>query len=435
VSTQSPESAVVVYRFDDHSPVRTVSDPDGTFSVVALDYCRAKGIADSLPDRKLPYPLRQYRVIPTSGGFQRVCVVYEEGFRKLLQAIPRDCASRERASRVDAWAERVLIPLFRTAEADSRPHHLASLPVFSEAPRFSCAEVKDFYGCPIRTFRDPSGFTWYIGVDVCRALDIVNPNQALARLDLTCKTLISDEGRTDGGSRQHVAIDEGGLAKLLMSSRVEKAEPFRNWLANEFVSLRRAVHSPVSPSSPPLPPSIDLLKTSLQAALATIEHTERLSLDVRSVRDDQRQLGRSIDAVEVRASQAEAKATDAEVRAAEAEARAVEAEARALQAEQEAERAKREANRAVRTVTSEADCFCLVTWAETKGIKLIPPQDAKEGKIATYISRLRGYEPEKLRTPRFPDGVNIYPESVLEEWLGSYRRRQETRRQAQFNGN
>lgn len=42
---------------------------------------------------------------------------------------------------------------------------------------------------------DQNGEPWFVAADVCRALDIGNPTQAIARLDSDESTLISNEGR------------------------------------------------------------------------------------------------------------------------------------------------------------------------------------------------------------------------------------------------
>lgn len=80
---------------------------------------------------------------------------------------------------------------------------------------------------------------WFVGRDVCTALQIKNSKDALSRLD-------SDErdgvGITDPMGRPQTAtiISEPGVYRLVFTSRTERAEAFKRWLAHEVLpALRR----------------------------------------------------------------------------------------------------------------------------------------------------------------------------------------------------
>lgn len=111
------------------------------------------------------------------------------------------------------------------------------------------------------------------------------------------------------------------------------------------------------------------------------------------------------------------------------EARLADLEARSREQLEQIAKAQADADRAVRTVTSEADWFCLVTWAETQGIYLAPGIDSREGKIITAMCRAEGIEPKRMATPRYPlkpngrGGVQYYPLHMLRRWLVDYLRR------------
>lgn len=168
-----------------------------------------------------------------------------------------------------------------------------------------------------------------------------------------------------------------------------------------------------------LPPA-DPIEALLQAALATHRRTIQIESDVRGVQAGQHQLEHMVESTK---AEADARISEAQATADEAKARAARAEAELLENRAKLARAEADASRAVRTVTGEAGWFCLVTWAETQGVYLGPGQDSAEGKRATAYSRAKGIEPSKIRTPRYPDGVNSYPEEVLREWLEGYRGR------------
>lgn len=81
---------------------------------------------------------------------------------------------------------------------------------------------------------DQNGEPWFVAADVCRALDIGNPTQAIARLDSDESTLISNEGR------EMNIISEPGLYALVLGSRKPEAKAFKRWVTHEVIpSIRR----------------------------------------------------------------------------------------------------------------------------------------------------------------------------------------------------
>ena len=82
---------------------------------------------------------------------------------------------------------------------------------------------------------------WFVAADVCRALDIGNPSQALTRLDEDEKmtTLILNEGAATGKS-QMAFINEPGLYSLVLGSRKPEARAFKHWITHEVIpTIRR----------------------------------------------------------------------------------------------------------------------------------------------------------------------------------------------------
>ena len=76
---------------------------------------------------------------------------------------------------------------------------------------------------------------WFVAADICKALDIGNTSQAMARLDDDEKTtLISNEGR------QLNIVSESGLYSLVLSSRKKEAKTFKRWVTHEVLpSIRK----------------------------------------------------------------------------------------------------------------------------------------------------------------------------------------------------
>ena len=77
---------------------------------------------------------------------------------------------------------------------------------------------------------------WFATSDVCAALGIKNPSQALSRLDDDEKmtTLISNEGAASGKS-QLSFVNEPGLYSLVLGSRKKEAVEFKRWITHDVV--------------------------------------------------------------------------------------------------------------------------------------------------------------------------------------------------------
>lgn len=176
----------------------------------------------------------------------------------------------------------------------------------------------------------------------------------------------------------------------------------RDVLAERFAGshpLQRDISQPVQ---------ADPIKSMLLAALETREKQLQLESDLQHLQREHLKLMCSIEAAEAKLAETEGQVCEAIKRAAEAQ---------------------QDANRAVRTVTSEADCFTLVTWAESQGIKLVPPCDSIEGKRLAAICRANGVIQGRISTTRHPigpdgkGGVKVSPVAMLRIWLVDYLKR------------
>ena len=85
--------------------------------------------------------------------------------------------------------------------------------------------------------KEIGGEPWFVAADVCRALDIGNPSDALARLDEDERTLVSIEGASNGLPVN--AVNEAGLYRLVMGSRKETTNGFKRWIAHDVVPAIR----------------------------------------------------------------------------------------------------------------------------------------------------------------------------------------------------
>lgn len=85
------------------------------------------------------------------------------------------------------------------------------------------------------------GKIWFVAADVCKALEINNPSQALTRLDSDEKTtLTNNEGRAGQGAQNYNIINESGLYSLILRSRKTEAKQFKKWVTSEVLpSIRK----------------------------------------------------------------------------------------------------------------------------------------------------------------------------------------------------
>ncbi|WP_417723969.1 Bro-N domain-containing protein [Salipiger sp.] len=96
----------------------------------------------------------------------------------------------------------------------------------------------NFQDHDMRVVFDEDGNPWWVGKDVCRALEINNNREAMARLSDDEKGVISID--TLGGPQKMTIVNEFGLYRLVFSSRKDTAEAFKRWLAHEVLpELRR----------------------------------------------------------------------------------------------------------------------------------------------------------------------------------------------------
>ncbi|WP_209002119.1 BRO-N domain-containing protein [Stappia albiluteola] len=88
---------------------------------------------------------------------------------------------------------------------------------------------------------DREGEPWFVGMDVCRALDISKHRDALSRLDTDERGSVVVDSL--GGPQETTIISEPGVYRLVFSSRKPEAERFKRWLAHEVLPALRKTGS------------------------------------------------------------------------------------------------------------------------------------------------------------------------------------------------
>lgn len=86
---------------------------------------------------------------------------------------------------------------------------------------------------------------WFVAADVCRALEISNSRDAVARLDDDEKGVGSAD--TLGGKQGMQIINEPGLYTLVLGSRKPEAKTFKRWVTHEVLPAIRKTGSYKTP--------------------------------------------------------------------------------------------------------------------------------------------------------------------------------------------
>lgn len=106
----------------------------------------------------------------------------------------------------------------------------------------SAPVIYQFEQQPVRIIQDEHGEPWFVAVDVCAALAISNPSDALKRLDADEKmTLDTTEGHSGqrGGAQSLNVVSEAGLYSLILTSRKPEAKRFKRWVTHEVLPAIR----------------------------------------------------------------------------------------------------------------------------------------------------------------------------------------------------
>ena len=99
--------------------------------------------------------------------------------------------------------------------------------------------VFSFGNHEIRTTTDEHGEAWFVANDVCAALELVNPRDALVKHVDPDDVAQSDT--TDNLGRKQLTnhVNESGLYALIFGSRKQSAKLFKRWVTSEVLPAIR----------------------------------------------------------------------------------------------------------------------------------------------------------------------------------------------------
>ena len=183
--------------------------------------------------------------------------------------------------------------------------------------------VFSFGNHEIRTVTDEHGEAWFVANDVCEALELGNPSQAL-RTHVDEEDLQRVDTLTLGGLQKLNHVNESGLYALIFGSRKESAKRFKRWVTSEVLpAIRKNGYYVANATNPavqertPAPPSFraqghdypsqfleeDMRNVELLAQFAGLNHSDKLTLLSRIVWRHDKSFANVITAVRDRAAE------------------------------------------------------------------------------------------------------------------------------------
>lgn len=93
----------------------------------------------------------------------------------------------------------------------------------------------------LQVITDENGDLWFVATDVCKALEITNARDAVARLDDDEKNnVVLNYGIPQRGNPTRNIVNEFGFYSLVLSSRTKEAKDFKRWVTHEVIpSIRK----------------------------------------------------------------------------------------------------------------------------------------------------------------------------------------------------
>ena len=100
----------------------------------------------------------------------------------------------------------------------------------------------------VRVQVDDAGLPWFNATDVCDALELGNPSQAI-KSHVETEDLQKLETLTAGGRQRQNHVNESGLYALILGSTKDAAKRFKQWVTREVLPTIRTTGSYCAPGA------------------------------------------------------------------------------------------------------------------------------------------------------------------------------------------
>ena len=214
------------------------------------------------------------------------------------------------------------------------------------------------------------GEPWFVAADVCRALELGDTHKAVGRLDG------DEKGRnsipTLGGNQEMAMVNESGLLNLVLGSRKPEARQFRRWITHEVIpAIRKTGMYSVKPMS-----QLEIVKYSIDKLLEQERKIYEIQEEQTNLSVEQAALHDKVDDLETKF---ESKLNP----------------------------------------TAGMDWYAITGYISLKKYRVSPKDYSSLGKLATKLSRERGYEIGSAPHPVY-GRVNTYSIDILHDVFERY---------------
>lgn len=112
----------------------------------------------------------------------------------------------------------------------------------------------------LRVITDDQGMHWFNATDVCDALEMGNPSQAI-KSHVDAEDLQKLETLTAGGRQRQNHVNESGLYALILGSTKDEAKKFKRWVTSDVLpSIRKTGTYSAPAQSAKSPSATDAMK-------------------------------------------------------------------------------------------------------------------------------------------------------------------------------
>jgi prophage antirepressor-like protein len=230
--------------------VRVVIEENNVLLFVAVDVCNIlgyKNVSDVLGRLGNDGVVSNYPIPDKKGRNQPTNMLTEQGLESLISG-----SKKAEASRFWEWIEETF--------------YQNGLKIINQSIDFQAFIFEhDFF---IRAWLDENANVWFVGLDVCKALEYANPHDAILRHckrdDLVKHEVVDSKGR----KQDTVLLNEPNLYRLIMKSNKKEAEEFQDWVFGKVLPTIRKTGKYEMPSANN---PIDKMSTREAELLETIQ--------------------------------------------------------------------------------------------------------------------------------------------------------------------
>lgn len=136
-------------------------------------------------------------------------------------------------------------------------------------------QLFNFQDSPVRILTNEDGEPLFVASDVCKAMEIANVGNVLARLDEDEKDIRQMD--TPGGVQNMAVVTEPGLYTIILRSDKPTAKEFKRWITHEVIPAIRKTGGYAIQNASPLQLACHMLEAMEHQQAQLDDHAERIT--------------------------------------------------------------------------------------------------------------------------------------------------------------